>query len=275
MQRSPAIALTASTSSEPEVVELLGRDPDQLVLANPGPERLVQVLVGRVHHHRGAVEEDDLVPGLDPARRLHELLAVDDLEPFLLEGRQHRELDDIHAEGRPVEPPRLQLALDLLGEVLRPAHLRRHRAAEERDPGARPLAEPGAVELVVARGRAEVPHDRQVAAREEREARELVARPLADGRGGDVADVVHVEAEERAQLRPGQRRRHPREPLGPQSVEVDPLFPVDAHRAVGRQSHHEPPAFEALAVAAAAGSAFALGGRPLSDASTSNTTAKS
>ena len=65
----------------------------------------------------------------------------------------------------------------------------------------RPVAEPRVVELVVAGGRAEVPHDRLVALGQQAEAVELVLRPRADVRRRDVADVGHVEAEQRAQLR--------------------------------------------------------------------------
>src|SRR5207247_1279027 len=82
------------------------------------------------------------------------------------------------------------------------------------------------------------------------EARELVAGPLADGGAGDVADVVHVEAEERPQLGPGELRGQPREPLPPEAIEAHALFPVHPHRAVGGQSHQAPPDLR-------------LGGRPL------------
>src|SRR5439155_14654598 len=199
---------------------------------------------------------------LDPAHGLHELLAVYDLEPFPPERGQDRQLDHVHPERRPVEPPDLQLPPDLPGEVLRPAHLRRHRPAEKRDAGPRALPQPRAVELVVTGGGAEVPHDGLAPARQEGEARELVAGPLADGGAGDVADVVHVEAEERPQLGPGELRGQPREPLPPEAIEAHALFPVHPHRAVGGQSHQAPPDLR-------------LGGRPLRRASTSNTTAKS
>ena len=94
--------------------------------------------------------------------------------------------------------------------------------------------EPGRVELVVARRRAEVPEDRVVAARQQREARVLVARPLADVRARDVADVVRVEEQERAEIRGLERRLRPRETVAAQAGEVDPLLPVDRPRRVGR-----------------------------------------
>ena len=85
--------------------------------------------------------------------------------------------------------------------------------------------------------RAEVPHDRLVALGEQAEAVELVLRPRADVRGRDVADVRHVEAQQRAQLRLGQQRRDPRQPLLAQPVEAHALLPVDRHRPVGMECH--------------------------------------
>ena len=60
--------------------------------------------------------------------------------------------------------------------------------------------EPGRVELVVHGGRAEVPQDRIAVAGEQRPAAELVALPFADLGRGDVADVVDVEDQQRAEL---------------------------------------------------------------------------
>ena len=104
-------------------------------------------------------------------------------------------------------------------------------------PGARPLAEPGAVELVMAGRRAEVPEDRLVVLRQQREAASLSMRPRADVRRRDVADVVHVEAEQRADLRLGEQALDAREPLRAQPLEVDALFPVDGGQAEGLESH--------------------------------------
>ena len=58
----------------------------------------------------------------------------------------------------------------------------------------------GQMQLVMLGGRAEIPEDRLVVLRQQREAAVLVLRPGADVRGGDVAHVVHVEAEQRAHL---------------------------------------------------------------------------
>ena len=102
-------------------------------------------------------------------------------------------------------------------------------------------SEPWAVDLVMARRRAEVPHDRVVALRQQAEAVELVHRPGADVGRRDVADVAHVEAQQRAELRLREQRLDPRQALLAQAVEADPLLPVDAHHAVAMQSHRPLP----------------------------------
>ena len=67
-------------------------------------------------------------------------------------------------------------------------------------PGRERSPEPRAIELMVLGGRAEVPQNRLVILRQQREAADLVLRPGADVRRGDVAHVVHVEAQQRAHL---------------------------------------------------------------------------
>src|SRR5262247_1868311 len=81
----------------------------------------------------------------------------------------------------------------------------------------------------MARGGAEVPHPRLAGAREQRPARELVARPLADHGARDVADVVLVEDEQRAQSRFGERVARAGEPIIMQPPEIDPLLEIHLH----------------------------------------------
>ena len=45
----------------------------------------------------------------------------------------------------------------------------------------------------------------------------------------DVANIVHVEAEERAQFGLFQRLLDAIKTFAAQSVDVDPLFPIDVH----------------------------------------------
>ena len=106
-----------------------------------------------------------------------------------------------------------------------------HGAAQADHAGVDVLrAHPRAVEPVVLGGRAEVPDVRIAAARQQRVAGHLVARPLADVGAGDVADVVEVEQQDRADLRRRERRAGASQPVGAQSVDVPALLPVDVHR---------------------------------------------
>ena len=88
--------------------------------------------------------------------------------------------------------------------------------------------EPGRIELVMHRGRAEVPQDRVGPAREQRPAAELVTLPFADLGRGDVADVVDVEDEQGAELGILQRLACAGEPIPVQTAIVDPFLEIDA-----------------------------------------------
>ncbi len=95
--------------------------------------------------------------------------------------------------------------------------------------------EPRRIELVMNRGRAEIPQDRVLAARQQHEARELVARPFADLGRGDVADVVVVEQQQRAEVGCLKRRLRAGEAITVQAPVVDALLEIDAHGAEHRQ----------------------------------------
>src|SRR5262245_62094353 len=82
------------------------------------------------------------------------------------------------------------------------------------------------------RGGAEVPEDRLIILRQQRETADLVLRPGADVRRRDVTDVVHVEAEHGAELRLLEELLDPRKPLPAQPIEIDPLLPIHRHRSV-------------------------------------------
>ena len=110
---------------------------DGLVLAHAGLHRLVELVVGRVDHHRRHVQQRDLVLRLDLARVGHQLLAVDDVDALALQREQDRRLDHVDAERLLVQAALLELDPDLLRDVLRPPHLGRHRAPHRRDAGAR------------------------------------------------------------------------------------------------------------------------------------------
>ena len=61
LHRSPDTALTASTWSEPELVQALVRQRDDLVLPDAGLEHLDDVLVDAVDHGGRLVQQGDLV----------------------------------------------------------------------------------------------------------------------------------------------------------------------------------------------------------------------
>ena len=65
-----------------------------------------------------------------------------------------------------------------------------------------------------------------VVAHQQRIAGDLVARPFADDRGGEIADVVVVEAQHRAEI--GRSQRFLRAPAGIYATgRIDTLFKID------------------------------------------------
>ena len=111
------------------------------------------------------------------------------------------------------------------------------RAAQRGDAGARALGEPRAIDLVMTRRRAEIPNDRFVVLRQEREAHQFIHGPGADVGSGDVADVVHVETEKRAHLGGLESVLDACQTFTAEAVQVDALFPIDAHQAKGLKPH--------------------------------------
>ena len=228
-----------------EVVEDLGDQADALVLPDPGAQEPVQLVVGGVDQGGRGGQQGDLVGGLDPAGVQEHLLAVDHLEPGRLQGGQHRQLGQVDPDRLAGQPVGLQLPPDLGRDPVGDAGVGVEGAAQGGDPGPGPAllgvggppVQPGVVELVVAGGGAEVPDHRLAAPGQQGEADQLVHRPGADVGRGHVADVVEVEAEQGAQLRAVQRLLQPRQPLGAEPVEVDPLLPVDGVRPVRADAH--------------------------------------
>src|SRR5207248_3309489 len=90
---------------------------------------------------------------------------------------------------------------------------------------------PRRVELVMARGGAEIPHPWLAVARQERPARQLVARPFPDDRARDVADVVLVEHEQRAEVGLRERLTRAGEAIRVEPLEVDALLEIHLHVA--------------------------------------------
>ena len=158
------------------------------------------------------------------------------LQAGLLQFEHHRRLDDVDAERHVGDAMLLEDRSDLLGMALHQPELRRDGAAKAHEAGEAVLRlEPRRIELVVHGGRAEVPDDRLAVARQQRPARELIALPFADLGRGQVADVVDVEHQKRAEVGILQRLAGAAEPIAVQASVVDALLEVDAHDAERRQ----------------------------------------
>src|SRR5262249_12768617 len=120
--------------------------------------------------------------------------------------------------------------LDLARGLLEETGRRRHRSPHAHHAGAAMIREePRGVETMMARGGAEVPHPRIAVAGKERIADDVVARPLACYRAGDVADVVLVEHEQGAQSRARERAADPGEAVVVEPPEIHALLEVHLH----------------------------------------------
>src|SRR6185369_4746303 len=115
------------------------------------------------------------------------------------------------------------------------------------------LGQPGGVQLVVLGSRAEVPEDEIAVAGKQDAARALVARPFANVRARDVANVVLVEQQQRADVRGAQRCPGLLEAVGAEAREVDALLPVDRHRGAARCDVHALLSFTELMIVSGPG----------------------
>ena len=214
------------------LVERLVGERDDVALAHSRLERLGDHLVDAVHHRRRHVEQDDLVDVLDLPRVEHGLLAVAHFQSRLLQREDERQFRDVQADGHAGHALLLEDGFDLAGSALEQPHFWGHRAAQAHHPRqAMVLGQPGRVETVMHGGGPEVPQPGLAVASEERETAHLVARPLADHSAGEIADVVVVEAEDRAQPRALQRLARAGESVVVQAGEIDPLLEVHAGMA--------------------------------------------
>src|SRR5208282_762082 len=117
------------------------------------------------------------------------------------------------------------------------SHFRRHGAPQHRNSRPRPLSEPRTMQLVMFSRRSEVPQNGLVILRKQREPICLVLSPCADVGRGQVADIVHVEAQERAHLRLLKKILSACQSLTAQTIEVDPIFPIHCHGSISWKSH--------------------------------------
>src|SRR6185437_16982199 len=96
-----------------------------------------------------------------------------------------------------------------------------------------PVIEPWSEELVVPRGRPEVPQHRVTTARQQGEPDHLVHGPGADVGRGHVPDVVEVERQQGAEVGLLQLDLQAIETLSTQPSHVEAVLPVDTVSAEG------------------------------------------
>ena len=80
------------------------------------------------------------------------LPAVDNFEAFALQSEQHWEFDDVDSDRLFVQATHFEFNANFLGDVFGAAHLGGHRAAQHRNPGARTVAQPRTIQLVMPGG---------------------------------------------------------------------------------------------------------------------------
>ena len=164
--------------------------------------------------------------------------------PSALSADQDRHLDQVDAERLVLEAVLAEHRRDLAGDLLGDARLGVEGAAQGGDAGAGALGavEPRVEQLVVLRGRAEVPEHGLAAARQHREPDQLVHRPGADVGGGEVADVGEVEGEQAAEVGRLQVCLDPGQPLGAQAGRGRRAAPSPRRwaRRCGSPSDHRP-----------------------------------
>ena len=84
---------------------------------------------------------------------------------------------------------------------------------------------------MVRRRRTKIPEVRLAIAGQYRKAAHLVAGPFADSRAGQIADIVVVKYQQRAELRGAQRLPRSAESITMQASEVDSFLEVDIHHS--------------------------------------------
>ena len=136
LQRSPEIALIASTLLGAELEEHLHRSRDDLGLAHAGAEHPVDLLVGRVDDPGRLIEERELVGALDLACLEHHGLRVGDLQALALEREERRHVGHVHPDRLGVEAALVELRPDQIRERVGHAGRVGHRTAHRGNPRA-------------------------------------------------------------------------------------------------------------------------------------------
>ena len=161
-------------------------------------------------------------------------MTVHDVQALGLQRPQHRQLHHVHADRLTGQPVIAQDAGQPAGVAALDPDLLRDGPAPAGD--ARPpvrLVVPGREHLMGAGRRPDVPQDRVGAAHHQAAAEQLVPGPVADVRRGRVADVVHVEQDQGADVGLFECGADLVRTVGPEPGEIDALFPVGAEGGAG------------------------------------------
>ena len=169
------------------------------------------------------------------------LLAIDHRDALALQRKKDGRLDNIDPERFLVQPALLKLDADFSCHVFGASHFRRHGAAQQRNSRPRTFAKPGAVQLMMAGSGAEIPKNWLVVLRQQREPADFVLRPTADVRRGQITHIVHVKTQQGSHLGFCEKSLSARQTFAAQSIEIDPLFPINGHRSISWQCHDRPP----------------------------------
>ena len=213
LQRSPEIALIASTCSEPSSNSTFIAAATTSFSLHPGPQHAGRS-PRRPRRRSPAAWSSSASSSSVLSLRASSITGCESAtsDPVPLQREQRRHVRDVHADRLLARARARASSSTIIGRkrVRDPGRVG-HRATHRRHPRAPArLRQPRAVELVMPRGRAEVPQHRiAVAARHEREADVLVALPRPDRRARDVAEVVRVEEQQRAEIRRLERRLRP------------------------------------------------------------------
>ncbi len=204
-QRSPDTALMLSTCSLPRSNRNFVTSATSWLSLTPGlsfsaiswyaPSTMAQAVLSSV------------ISSIDFTSRASSMTcwASSTADPLRLERREHRRLDDVEAQRHVVDTLAPEDRRDLLRGPREQAGVRRDGATEADHAAVDVLRrQPGAAQSMMLGSRAEVPEVRLAAPRQQGVAGHLVASPLADVGARDIADVVEVEQQHRADVGSGQ-----------------------------------------------------------------------
>ena len=148
-----------------EVVKHFADDADAFVFFDARFHETVKLVIGGIDHHGRGIEQRDLVLGFDFSHLVHQLLAVDDFDALSLQSEEHRHLDHVDADGLVEQFALFEFETDFFRHIFSQTGSRIGGAAQCGNTGAGTLAEPRAIDLMMARRRAEVPQDRLIVLR--------------------------------------------------------------------------------------------------------------